>query len=500
MDERTAFDEAWYLAAYPDVAAAVTRGEYRDGLTHFLRYGQAEGRSPAAPPPVAEPRPASVSQPSPEAQPETQSKVRPKTVYPTRDLDAFVDAVDAAGGLEAPAARPLLDDFVLSFETPIDGGLDPYGEAYVAAQVALYEEIAGRTLDQSVNELTRFDADAHAEAANPYGWRDPSGLVAHHMRIGRALRLAGLPAAPRVLDLGAGWGLTSEFFAMLGAEVVALDINPDFVALINRRADRMKLPVTAVVGTFETLPVDGRFDMAFFYEALHHAVRPWQVIARCADRLTTAGVIAFAAEPIQEVWWPHWGLRLDGVSVYCIRKFGWFESGWSAAFACDMFRRAGLALTLELDAESGGGRTGVARPRTSPVPAEALPAWLGPGWAQDGTAPYSGGEAVLTVPPDAEATHLGLHVVNYRDRPLSLRLIGTGGTVRHTDTIPCGRSEVVVPVAPGERHLILHSDRWIPAEEYDTIDRRTLSFSLERLVVRHPLGPPPQRGSGTATS
>ncbi len=46
MDEQTTraresapietFDEAWYLASYPDVAEAVARGEFASGRAHYL--------------------------------------------------------------------------------------------------------------------------------------------------------------------------------------------------------------------------------------------------------------------------------------------------------------------------------------------------------------------------------------------------------------------------------------------------------------------------------
>lgn len=49
-----AFDEAWYLASYPDVAEAVAQGDFASGRAHYLGYGRREGRSPrgAAVPPV----------------------------------------------------------------------------------------------------------------------------------------------------------------------------------------------------------------------------------------------------------------------------------------------------------------------------------------------------------------------------------------------------------------------------------------------------------------
>ena len=38
------FDEAWYLAAHPDVAAAVEQGAFASGADHFRRVGRSEGR------------------------------------------------------------------------------------------------------------------------------------------------------------------------------------------------------------------------------------------------------------------------------------------------------------------------------------------------------------------------------------------------------------------------------------------------------------------------
>lgn len=41
-------DEAFYLATYPDVAAAVARGEVASAREHYLRAGAVEGRAPSA--------------------------------------------------------------------------------------------------------------------------------------------------------------------------------------------------------------------------------------------------------------------------------------------------------------------------------------------------------------------------------------------------------------------------------------------------------------------
>ena len=40
------FDEAWYLGAYPDVAAAVRDGRFASGYEHYISVGCLEGRRP----------------------------------------------------------------------------------------------------------------------------------------------------------------------------------------------------------------------------------------------------------------------------------------------------------------------------------------------------------------------------------------------------------------------------------------------------------------------
>ena len=44
--DATNFDERFYLIAYPDVRAAVERGQFRDGYTHYQKTGRFEGRFP----------------------------------------------------------------------------------------------------------------------------------------------------------------------------------------------------------------------------------------------------------------------------------------------------------------------------------------------------------------------------------------------------------------------------------------------------------------------
>lgn len=262
------------------------------------------------------------------------------------DLDDFVAEIDRRGGIASSEAVGWAADFEVDFETPVDTTVDGFSTAYTTMQQALYRELSGRDINQDANEWTAVAHDEVVDAANPYGSRDVDRIAHHARAVLTAIVVSELPTAARVLDLGCGWGLSTELFAFCGAEVHAVDVNPDFTDLVSERAGPRGLDVTTHVARFDTFDTDERFDLVFFYESLHHAIEPWSVIERAARWLVPEGKITLAGEPVQDRWWPQWGLRLDAESVYCIRKFGWFENGWSAAFLTECFRRAGLELTL----------------------------------------------------------------------------------------------------------------------------------------------------------
>ncbi len=281
-------------------------------------------------------------------------------LFRSRELDRFVAECDRLGGLGAPQAQSFLADFRVHFDTEVDRTLDPFSDGYFEQQVALYREIAGRDLDQDSGEMMPVDVDGHVAAINPYNSRDTRFLAKHNRAILTCLMLADLPPGADVLDAGSGWGLSSEAIARCGASVTAVDINPLFVELVRRRAERLGLPIEAVRSGFDTFDSERCFDLLMFYECLHHSVKPWETLAHLGRFLKPDGKIIFAGEPVNENWWKHWGLRLDAASVYCLRKFGWWESGWSAEFIARCFDRAGFALTIHRDIGLDNGMIGTA--------------------------------------------------------------------------------------------------------------------------------------------
>jgi len=271
------------------------------------------------------------------------------------NLDDFIKQIDEVGDPSLAAADFALKHFSYKRTVVVDDRLDPYSDQYWNQQIDLYREITGRELDQGSNELVQFDLDAHVGTLNSYASTDPKRMVIHYARLSKLIKHAALPDNARVLDLGCGWGLSSEFLAMLGCRVTAVDINEKFVELVKRRSHRMNYGIKAIHSGFDDLHLNETFDLILFYECLHHAVKPWELLQKVSSWLSPRGKIALAGEPIQNIWWRSWGLRLDGLSVYCMRKFGWFENGWSKDFIIDALSRCGLIVDYKDDVDPDVG-------------------------------------------------------------------------------------------------------------------------------------------------
>ena len=250
-------------------------------------------------------------------------------------------------------------NFALDVDIDFGNTLDPFSEQYRSSMIELYTKIAGRKLDQSSGEL--FSVPKNIECPNPYASKDVPFIAKHGKAILDSLLAAQMPANASILDMGCGWGLSSEMIGFTGAQVTGVDINPDFIDLATQRCRIRNIPFTGVTSSFEDLNLSSQFDGIFFYECLHHAVDLNILIPRLKAMLKESGTIIFAGEPINNLWWKYWGLRLDAMSVYCIRKFGWFESGWSEHYLLEVFKRHGLKLVLHKGIGLDQGDIGCAR-------------------------------------------------------------------------------------------------------------------------------------------
>jgi len=114
-------------------------------------------------------------------------------------------------------------------------------------------------------------------------------------------RLAGgVGPGTRVLDLGAGVGISGWAFARQGAAVVALE--PDASDVVGHGAMR-RLPaearVAATSGTGEALPFrDGAFDLVYARQVLHHARDLPAMLRECARVLRPGGTFLACREHV----------------------------------------------------------------------------------------------------------------------------------------------------------------------------------------------------------
>lgn len=400
-----------------------------------------------------------------------------------KSLEDFVSKSDALGGPGTPACDAYWADFSYQPTYEVDQSLDPFSEGYVGEQIALYHEIAGRELNQVETEMTALNLAEHVAAVNPYNHPQPSGLALHIERLSKALRLAEIPRGGRLIDMGCGWGLSSELAAYMGLSVSAVDINPNFVSLVNQRAARSGWDISAVQSPFDSYePVHGA-DAVLFYECLHHAVRPWTLIETLGQSLGETGKIVLAGEPINAIWWTHWGLRLDAFSVYCIHKFGWFESGWSEGFLTQCFLRAGLGTRVIVDPDPLVGFTVIAQPLKVGVwsGAEFIRSTTATGFTDDPQFGIFGGEGSLDLVFPREATRAELVFQNFRSRTVPARM-SYGDTILFSGEAAMGPTRITIDRSADRMRVDLVSEVWVPDEELGNGDPRRLSLHLETVT------------------
>lgn len=393
-------------------------------------------------------------------------------------LDEFVRRSDELGGPGVPACDAYWANVGYEPTYQVDQSLDPFSEEYVNEQLALYREMSGRELDQVKNEMTAFDLALHAKAANPYNHPDPIALAEQISRLIKVFRKSGAVKGSHLLDMGCGWGLSSEVAAYLGYQVTAVDINPDFVALVNARAERFAWPIHAVVSEFDTYRPASRVDLVLFYECLHHAVRPWTLIQTMADSLVPrTGKLLLAGEPINDYWWTNWGIRLDPISIYCIRKFGWFESGWSQVFLEQCFQRAGLQIDVEYDA-NGATVIGQRVALEDHTAAAYVAGTRSDGLTPEGEMALLAGRGFLDVVFPEGATRASLEICNFRPKALNLDA-KADSTVVFSGPLPSGGTDLLIERSADCVRVGFNTETWVPDDEIGNGDTRTLGLHLK---------------------
>ena len=224
--------------------------------------------------------------------------------------------------------------------------------------------------------------------------------------------------------------------------------------------------------------------MIYCFEAFHHARDFRSTLSRLSRRLRPEGKFILFGEPfIDESMWPTWGLRLDPLSIYCIAKFGWWESGWTRAFMASVFRSAGLLASFVDEGSdlerymvgSIGGRYSVDQLSYRPVI---------DGWARDRTYLVSRGDSRLEFYRPLREIVLGIE--NFAPFELWVRFESPALTAPVTINLARGPNQIALPIStspqPDPWEIRISSQTWNPHQELGAGEERDLSFHLESVT------------------
>ncbi len=162
------------------------------------------------------------------------------------------------------------------------------------------------------NDVIResFTTQAQAFAANPW--------VTDEERIRRLVATAHLTGNERVLDIATGPGYIAEAFAGAAREVVGVDLTDAMLAIAKERTkERGVSNVSFRAADAENLPFEnGAFDVVVCRLALHHLLKPLQVLREMVRVCRAGGTVVvediYASEhPERAAYQDRWEILRD---------------------------------------------------------------------------------------------------------------------------------------------------------------------------------------------
>lgn len=284
-----------------------------------------------------------------------------RVVTTLEELDREIARADEAARVSDDALRAVLNSFC--FRPRLSLPRDPDSPEYrEAPQFDLYRLVSGRPVYRSsVCEQTEVRLDAHTTCPFPYMTRSSTTVGEHLMAIGFLIRALGFDPAHRILEFGVGWGKTTIEFAQMGYSVTAVDISPLYLDLVRDRCRMLGLEIQTACADMLDFEPAGRYDRVVFYECFHHCSDHAAMVRKLDGLVAPGGRVLFAGEPITDWFDRPWGLRLDGMSAWSIRKFGWLELGFRTDYFLRLLARNGWAVETHFSADVPWQRVFVAR-------------------------------------------------------------------------------------------------------------------------------------------
>lgn len=402
------------------------------------------------------------------------------------DAKALVSFLD---GLSGNDQRQAMFETVLELDSAATvSRLDPFSIEYTRECLANYERIAGRQYHPASGEL--MPAKSHFEsntAPPPFSFGTSASLGDYFMAWGGIMRVLDMKVGMSVLELGPGDGHISVALARMKCDVSVLDIERRYVDGIQSQAAKFGAHVTTKCGLF----VDGfdgrKFDRILFFEAFHHELHHGQLLNTLRGMLNPGGFIVFSGEPIIErgnAMVPYcWGPRLDGMSVWCMQKWGWFELGFERGYFTELLMRHGFTVRRWMNPATGLGNCFMATPNTGLLKFgenEIDVARGDAGWyPAEGTHRWTWGQALIPIDQAHPWKRAVLRGTNHTPvaKPVTLRC----GSLEATVNAHSGQEfEIAINLQPSVEHLEILVATTIPLE-HGGLDPRALGIAAREL-------------------
>jgi 2-polyprenyl-3-methyl-5-hydroxy-6-metoxy-1,4-benzoquinol methylase len=361
---------------------------------------------------------------------------------------------------------------------------DPYSQEYYEAQMQLYLNISGQDNYTIANEHSPFDFEAVKNNPFPYFTKSPKTVGEQLIAQGFLIKTMNLAADSKIVEFGPGWGNTTLHLAQMGYKVTAVDCEESFLKLISYRTKNLHNQVEICNKDMLEFTNDAKYDAAVFFECFHHCTNHLLLLKKLHNMITDEGLVAFAAEPIAD--FPHpWGIRLDGISVWSIRKFGWFELGFDTSYFMKTLLMLGWSPKRYNSDASPLADVIIARKSNMYYePSEiTLPHDECKTWAPQETDPnlklrFTQAKSIMTCASDINAKFIQFCISNYAPFDIDIQLIV--GSIVNTFCVPKSSSQNLykISIQDWNSKISIASKTWQPAKVLNNGDNRNLGVGV----------------------
>ena len=385
--------------------------------------------------------------------------------------------------------------------------LNPHSKEYQENVLELYNYIrgsVGEKYDPIKDEISNFVINEHIFSdVSPWSFKNSDILSEMFYSWGHIFNVLGKDNLDghEILEYGPGSGQLSLFLARAGCKVYAVDIDDAWLNSIRLQAKAMNISVYTEKNIFGHGFGDKKFDNIIFFESFHHEINFADLMYKLRGRLKPGGAVIFCGEPIfpspsDSLPYP-WGPRLNGLSVVCIRQYGWMELGFTRDFFGRMLLMAGWRVSYLPFPNCGRADIYIATPISDVELNDGFtvePGNVYPGIILD-PREWSGDEgghrwtisntSTLPVPLDqGRKIKIDLSVANYL--PIEKCIKITFGGKEEICILNSGQEKIIEIDGAAEPYITITSDLHSPSDlDKNSSDSRKLGIALTRICYKY---------------